>query len=288
MRSHAPFMALSILVCSSSAMAQTNDAHWIRRGTFPTRNAALSAGIEVQDSTSADIDRDGMADDLLALSSNDDEGQALVLARHDAAGWHLSCVDCGAVGGADSWRQTVILPTGVIAVRSHEGRGDGANNVNELSLYWIAPGASPVQVYQTERGGDVGTIAAQPDGSLVINRNSAPRYQLLTWNAAHTQLTAGHPIRQLPAGATALVSSATPTATSSACTAQPHASFHLRATETATSAGTEFPAGTLVDVLAPSTLTRGSTRMYRVQIAPGGATGFVFLAPTELSANCPH
>ncbi len=282
---------------ATSAHAQRDAAHWIRTGTFPTRDAALASGIELDESHSVDLDRDGLADELLTLSSHEDEGQALVIARHDTAGWHLGCVDCDAIGGADLWRQPpVTLPTGVVAVRAHEGRNDGRYNVNQVILYWIAPGAAPVQVYDTLNGGDFRSLAALSDGSLVVTRESAPRFQILRWNAAHTLLTAGRPTRQLPAGMTVVPAASAPAATPTSapattaplCTAMPRASFHLRSTETANSEGQEFPAGTPLEVLALASLTRGTTRMYRVRVGPAGTSGYVFLAPAELAPGCPR
>ena len=72
------------------------------------------------------------------------------------------------------------------------------------------------------------------------------------------------------------------------CTATTADSFHLRSTVTYTSEGPEFPAGTLLGVMAvDGDMTRRAGQMYTVRVMPDGATGHAFLTAGELAANCP-
>jgi hypothetical protein len=72
------------------------------------------------------------------------------------------------------------------------------------------------------------------------------------------------------------------------CTATTADSFHLRSTVTYTSEGPEFPAGTLLGVMAvDADMTRRAGQMYTVRVMPDGAVGHVFLTAGELAANCP-
>lgn len=272
----------------SVAPAQALEARWIRAGVFATRDAGLAPSVEVRDPIAVDLDRDGVDDALLTLARPDDEGQALVVARHERAGWRLSCVDCEAVGGVSWWSQAVVGPDGVMAVRVHEGRNDGAENVNERLLYWFTPGAAPVEVYESSGGLAFDTLSRRPDGTfLAATGGPSPRFQLLRWNRAHTRLQGDRVRRTAPdAPSPAASPSSVPTPSGAGCTATPRASVHLRPTESAASQGPELAAQTPLAVLNAATLVRGTTRMYRVRVVSSGAEGFVFLARDELGSGC--
>ncbi len=60
---------------------------------------------------------------------------------------------------------------------------------------------------------------------------------------------------------------------------------HLRPTETLSSSGPEYQPGTQVEVLAPGTLERGGTLIYRLRVPADGTVGWSFLTPDEV-AGC--
>jgi hypothetical protein len=68
------------------------------------------------------------------------------------------------------------------------------------------------------------------------------------------------------------------------CTAFPLRAFHLRATPARASTGREIQPE-MVTVLERGTLQRGNATIHRVRTA-SGATGWMFLAPSELGSGC--
>lgn len=72
----------------------------------------------------------------------------------------------------------------------------------------------------------------------------------------------------------------------SPCRAILRVEFHLRATEILASRGTVYRGGTEVTILRAGTLRRGLGRIYQVRVPRTGATGWVFILPTEIIGDC--
>jgi hypothetical protein len=71
------------------------------------------------------------------------------------------------------------------------------------------------------------------------------------------------------------------------CIARPRDAFHLRPRPVHASTGTEFPAGTEVQVLGTARMRRGDAELVHGRVLATGAEGFLFVHATELSAQCP-
>jgi hypothetical protein len=107
-------------------------------------------------------------------------------------------------------------------------------------------------------------------------------------------LQCGDPPVALSRSASSAMPGVAPAATAggTTCVISARADFHLRPAAVRASIGTEFPAGTRVEILSSETMTRGTTRLFGVRIVSDGAPengqrGFMFLATEEVPAGCP-
>lgn len=124
------------------------------------------------------------------------------------------------------------------------------------------------------------TQPAERDNRSICIRNGCP-------NDPATVLCCA-PVGGTDAGATGGTNGTTPVGTAPSatpgCRTTIVSRFRLRATETADPPTTETPGGTQVEVLAAGTAIRSGTRIHRVRVVSGGATGWTYLTGSEVSA----
>jgi len=83
----------------------------------------------------------------------------------------------------------------------------------------------------------------------------------------------------VPAAGSAIVSS-------TLCTAAPHKKFHLRPSATRKSEGPEYSAGTELELLEPTELTRFGARMFKARVRSDGKLGYAFVSQREIGPLC--
>lgn len=159
-------------------------AGYVQSGVFPSREQALAQGVKVLSAQRADLDHDGLGDELLLVHSGAD---ALVVARHTEQGWRAWLVATAAPGRTPRWKPPVwagrqVLLRYVVDVKD----GQAASRFDyALDLLPLAVESPPAQVFLESTPSEHRPAARQTwrflslnDGSVLLE-TSDHRYRVL-------------------------------------------------------------------------------------------------------------
>lgn len=186
----AGIVALCGLMAPRDAYAQRSPNDWIRTGTHPTRDGALASGREVRSAVSADVDGDGLADELVVVSApNEHEPGSeyrrigLVLVRHRTAGWVAEFVTEREEPWTEvSWGPRLASPDGTLVVVQHSSDPpDGPGVSWSYDLMRFGAGVDRAAVHLHGLPGEELRFTNQPDGTILV-ATTRRRYAVLQWD----------------------------------------------------------------------------------------------------------
>lgn len=164
----------------------------MRGGRFASQRAAVHPSATVDPRASIDVDGDGRTDELVTVTRDEVCGSSYwlpVLMRRSRRGWTAEPLQPR--GNDPRWMTPVLFTNGrpLLVVQSDE-------TVSRYTLYQTPRVGSARVVYEERSSADEGwSFDPRPDGSVLVialnDRTRAVRYRVLSWNTAHTVLTAG-------------------------------------------------------------------------------------------------